>query len=126
MRLLRRAVVIVAILLCVVISGVAKKKEAKPLDWKTGTLIAINTQRVEPSLETWRYDIDDGTYVWTLGRDTEVGRNIFTGHRDHPLNVTINTAVKFAIDADSGYLRDEQGKEHKLSIKAKTLKKAGQ
>ena len=126
MTINNRSVLIVALLLCGTMSGFAKKKDVKPHDWKTGMLIAANAQRVEPALETWRYEIDDGNYVWTLGRDIEVGRNFFTGHHDKPLSVTINTPVKFAIGEDVGYLQDEQGKEHKVSVKAKALKQAKQ
>ena len=42
--------------------------------------------------------------------------------RDKALDVTVNGLVQFAIDGSTCYLRDEEGKEHRLSVKKKTAK----
>ena len=60
------------------------------------------------------YTIDDGKFVWELMRT-------MTSRGDKPLRVTVNTDVQFAIEGYDAYLKDEDGKEHKLSVWKKTL-----
>ena len=61
------------------------------------------------------YTIDDGKYVWVVTRH-------MTKKDDKPLNITVNSPVKFAIEKKVCYLLDEQGEEHKLTVERKTLK----
>jgi hypothetical protein len=105
---------------------------AKDRAWTTGTLVSAETERdprsvgvpptliTGPKIVTLRndvtyYTIDDGKHVWTVSRR-------MTKKDDKPLNVTINTPVKFAIEKKACYLLDEQGEEHKLVVERKILK----
>lgn len=42
--------------------------------------------------------------------------------RDKASDVTINGPIQFAIEGSTCYLRDAEGKEHKLSIEKKVAK----
>ena len=105
---------------------------AKNRTWRTGTLVNAETQSeprtigipptiiTGPKIKTLRndvtfYTIDDGKYVWVVSRH-------MTNKDDKPLNVTINTPVKFAIEKKACYLLDEQGEEHKLRLERKLPK----
>jgi len=61
------------------------------------------------------YIIDDGGMVWELYRT-------MTSPGDKPLRVTVNSPVQFAIEGDDAYLKDEDGKEYRLTVNKKTAK----
>ena len=105
---------------------------AKERAWTTGTLVNAATERdsravgvpptivTGPKIVTLRndvtyYTIDDGKYMWVVTRR-------MTKKDDKPLQVTIDTPVKFAVEKKTCYLLDEQGEEHKLRVEKKTLK----
>jgi hypothetical protein len=94
--------------------------------WQTGTLLDSNTQtgsRVHANgygVDSSRndltyYRIDSGNMIYVVTRSL---RN----RRDKALDVTINRPVQFAIDGADCYLRDDKGKEHKLTIEKKIAK----
>ena len=104
----------------------AAAKDQPARAWKTGTLLDVQTERgsrvvgANGNVATHRddrmyYTIDDGKFVWELMRT-------MTMRGDKPLRVTVNTDVQFAIEGDDAYLKDEDGKEHKLSVSKKTAK----
>ena len=105
---------------------------AKDRAWITGTLVNADTERdtrnvgipptpiTGPKIATMRndvtfYTIDDGKYLWVVSRH-------MTKKDDKPLNVTLNSQVKFAIEKKSCYLLDDQGEEHKLTVERKRPK----
>jgi hypothetical protein len=61
------------------------------------------------------YKIDTGSMAFVCARTL---RN----RRDKTLDVTINRPVQFAIEGSTCYLKDEEGKEHKLSLEQKMAK----
>ena len=91
--------------------------------WKTGMLLDSSTQtgsRVvgdEDRVVTLRndltyYRIDAGDIVYVVARTLR-------SRRDKALDVTINRPVHYVIDGSNCYLRDDEGKEHKLTIEKK-------
>ena len=105
---------------------------SKDRAWTSGTLVNAVTERdsrtvgvpptivTGPKVVTLRndvtyYTIDDGKYVWVVSRR-------MTRKDDKPLRVTVNAAVKFAIEKKTCYLLDEQGEEHRLVVEKKALK----
>jgi hypothetical protein len=103
--------------------AVAKSKDR---GWQSGTLLDSNTQtgvRVHgdsDEVNSFRndrtyYRIDAGSMVYVVARSL---RN----PRDKALDVTINRAVQFAIDGAYCYLKDDEGKEHKLTVEQKIAK----
>ena len=107
---------------------------AKDRDWTTGMLMDSEMERgtrivtIPPIVGSGQspmiatvpndltlYAIDDGKYVFV------VSRRILTV-REKPLELTVNSPVKFAIEKSHCYLLDEEGKEHKLLEEKKTLK----
>jgi hypothetical protein len=94
--------------------------------WQTGTLLDSNTEtgsRVYGNaygVNTLRndrtyYRIDAENMIYVVARSLK-------NRRDKALDVTINRPVQFAIDGSSCYLRDDEGKEHKLTIEKKIAK----
>ncbi len=63
------------------------------------------------------YTIDEGKMIWICGRT-------MTSRHDKMLKLTINAKIKFAIEGDNCYLMDEDGKEHKVGLERKEVKKA--
>ena len=61
------------------------------------------------------YQIDTAKTAYFVARTLR-------SRRDKALDVTVNGLVQFAIDGSTCYLRDEEGKEHRLSVKKKTAK----
>jgi len=101
--------------------------------WITGTLVNAETESgsrnvaipptiiTGPKIKTLRndvtyYTIDDGKYRWVVSRH-------MTKKDDKPLDVTVDSPVKFAIEKKDCYLLDNQGEEHKLKVERKTLKR---
>jgi len=123
-RLLYSALVIV------VFSAVSMAKDRA---WITGTLVNAQTESgsrnigipptiiTGPKIKTLRndvtyYTLDDGKFRWVVSRH-------MTKKDDKPLDVTIDSPVKFAIEKKDCYLLDNQGEEHKLKVERKTLKR---
>ena len=52
-----------------------------------------------------------------------VARSLRSKH-DKALDITINSHIQFAIEGQTCYLRDEEGKEHTLSVEKKIAKTA--
>ena len=101
--------------------------------WKTGTLRNV-TEKSQPYVYGWRshngvgrtvttvyivwqFTIENAKYIYTAEMKTK--------HRDEALDVTINTPVTFAVVGMDLYLRDAEGKAHKLAIETKTLRTKG-
>jgi hypothetical protein len=103
-------------------------KDKKPLEWRTGTLLDSSTERgtrhvpINGNIQEMRndqsyYEIDDGEkYVYVVRRS-------MTSRWDKPIPLTVNAPIKFAIDGSDLLLLDEKGKQHRLAIEKKTLKK---
>ncbi len=126
-----RLLVLISLLMLVALAPatVAAAKKIPDSAWQTGTLRNVtndtNSRLVgmynngygmvgEKVRIVWHYIIDAGQYVYESERTTR--------RHDKPLNLTINGPVKFAVDGMDLYLRDEDGKVHKLTIATKTLK----
>ena len=111
------------ILTAVVPFAYAKDKERA---WQDGILLDSSTEKGtrlvgnEYGVTTLRndvmyYQIDSEKMAYVVARTLR-------SRRDKPLEVTINGNVQFAIDGSTCYLRDEKGKEHKLSVEKKIAK----
>lgn len=98
----------------------------KSRSWQDGILVDTSTERGtrlaptnygEISLrdDVTYYQIDAGNLVYVVARTLR-------SRRDKALDLTINTHVQFAIEGATCYLRDAEGKEHKLSIEKKIAK----
>ena len=61
------------------------------------------------------YQIDTAKTAYVVARTLR-------SRRDKALDVTVNGLVQFVIDGSTCYLRDEEGKEHRLSVEKKTAK----
>lgn len=61
------------------------------------------------------YQIDTGKMAYIVARTLR-------SRRDKALDVTINAHVQLAIEGSTCYLRDDQGKEHKLTVEKKIAK----
>ena len=105
---------------------------AKDRAWITGTLVNADTERdsrsvgipptiiTGPKVATMRndvtyYTIDDGKYRWVVSRH-------MTKKDDKPLDLAIDSPVKFAIEKKTCYLLDDKGEEHKLTVERKRPK----
>jgi hypothetical protein len=105
---------------------------AKDRNWMNGTLLDEQTQRGTRTVgipstygsgplitslpnDVVTYVIDDGKYIWVIAQH-------ITNKRGHPLELTVNGPVKFAIEGHDCYVLDEQQKEHKLPVEKKVLK----
>ena len=111
------------LLLVVSISMVCVAKDKKPIEWITGTLLDVSSERGKRfanghSLrdDVTYYTIDDGQkYVYVMKRTLK--------HRgDKELRVTVNAPIKFAIDGDGFLVMDDDGKTHSLSLLKRTLR----
>ncbi|MGC2695405.1 MAG: hypothetical protein WA738_06400 [Candidatus Angelobacter sp.] len=116
--------------LILLLSGIcfAKPKTDKPIEWITGTLLDISTERgsrvagSDGNVDTYRndstfYTVDSGDkYIYVFRRG-------LTSHRDKELNVTINAPIKFAAEGDGFLIMDDTGKPHKVSLVKKALRK---
>ena len=116
-------IVLVLFYLSIVPSMHAKSTDR---DWKDGIILDSNTERGTRVVPTGNgeishrndvtyYQIDDGKIVYVVART-------LLSRRDSALDVTINGHVQFAIEGATCYLRDSEGKEHKLSIEKKIAK----
>lgn len=122
-----KTIVSVVLLLMMAVSASAKK-DKKPLEWKTGTLLDAATERgtrhvpINGSLQELRNDqsyyvIDDGE------KYTYLVRRSMTSRWDHALRVTINAPVKFAVDGHDILLIDDEGKQHRLAIEQRAIRR---
>ena len=116
---MRRTLLVVFVLL-VAAAGLTAAK--RPRQWQTGKLMNVGSEDkvrlvygTSHRYEVWTYTIDDGKFVWDVGRELHL-------RGDSPLDVTVNTPVKFAIEGHDCFLQDEHEKEHKLFVLKKTLK----
>jgi hypothetical protein len=125
-----------AILLCLVTVAVVAKADDR--NWQTGTLMASQKQQVpagstavtttdgsennrgDYSQNTIKTKSDDyDTYqVFTIqsGNITYVVREHLFFPWSKPADLTLGKPVRFALDNNSMYLLDSDGKEHKVSI----------
>jgi hypothetical protein len=101
----------------------AKEKERA---WQDGVLLDSSTETGTRligngnGIDTMRndvtyYQVDNGKMIYVVARSL---RN----RRDKALDVTINRHVQFAIEGSTCYLRDQEGKEHKLTVEKKIAK----
>jgi hypothetical protein len=103
-------------------------KDKKPIEWKTGTLLDMTTHKGSRYVgdrdggysarnDQSYYEIDDGEqYIYVVRRS-------MTTRWDKTVVLTVNGPVKFAIDGSNMLLLDDKGKQHKLAIEKRTLKK---
>ena len=107
----------------------AVPEESGPKDrWSTGTLIDTTAEKglrlwssssgmtVEKRNDATYYEIDAGEVIY-------VAKRTLTKRWDKQIKVTINAPVKFMVDGSSLFLLDEDGKQHKMSVEKKILKK---
>jgi hypothetical protein len=111
-------------LLLLLLPALAYAKDKKPIEWHTGTLLDSSTERGTRVVDgnglrndQAYYQIDDGErYVYIVRRS-------MTSKWDKPIPLTINAPIKFALDGDDMLILDEKGKQHRLAIEKKILKK---
>jgi hypothetical protein len=118
---------LLVLLLCLSTVAIAKKSE--PV-WQTGTLLDQSSEnRCRTSGDIYNgtgsidsrcstvtsYKVDAGELIYIFSRTT------FLRH-DRPLNVTVNTPIKFSLDGQKSYIQDEQGKSHEVRLIQKTKK----
>ena len=113
----RTAVCCLLLLSLMTLIAAAKGKEKKPIEWRTGTLLDVSSERITGRADMTRYTIDDGQkYIYVLTRK-------LTMYWDKELAVTVKRPVKFAIVGDEEFLLlDEKGKAHKLSLQKRSLR----
>src|SRR5215813_4026867 len=80
-------------------------------DWKTGTLIAVESDNDTIHTRLLTYKIDDGQMIWVASRTMYL--------RDKPLNVTVNAPIKFTVEGNHVFVLDDNQKEHKLTLEHK-------
>lgn len=106
-----------------VLSIVCLAKDKKPVEWITGTLLDVSSERGNRYVngDSFRndvtyYTIDDGQkYIYVMKRTLH--------HRhDKELRVTIGAPIKFAIDGDGFIVMDDDGKTHSLSLQKRALR----
>lgn len=116
------------LVLVIALTGVATVHAKKELQWQNGRLLDSNTATgsrlvgINGNLQERRndrtyYQIETDQYVYVVSRS-------LVRRRDKPLDVTINGPVRFAIDGLDVVLKDDDGKEHKLTLEKKILKSA--
>ena len=110
------------IILLFFVSILAAAKDKPPVQWQTGRLTDISSERgrrvTDRRDDHVYYTIDAGDIVYVAERG-------LSSRWDKPLRVTINKDVRFHIKDQSLYLEDEEGKEHKLTIEKQIAKQAG-
>jgi hypothetical protein len=97
--------------------------------WQSGTLVDVRTEtgsrlvgRMSAGAGTLSTRRNDATfYTVETPEYTYLAKRTMTRRNDKPLLVTVNTAVKFALEGVTVYLLDESGREHKLTLEKKTL-----
>ncbi len=108
--------------------------EKKPRVWQQGTLKDVTSetgsrlggvysgrQGSTPGHGSIGSQRNDATfYVIESGDYTYIAKRTLISYRDKQLPLTVNDAVKFAVEKDDFYLQDDRGKEHKLTIEKKT------
>lgn len=120
-------IMLCGLLVCSIASLSARAKD-KERAWQDGILLDSTTQtgsRVVGSggnVSTLRNDL---TYyqIDTPSMTYIVARSLRSKH-DKALDITINSHIQFAIEGQTCYLRDEEGKEHTLSVEKKIAKTA--
>lgn len=65
---------------------------------------------------------DYQTYVIEAGQYVYMCQQRLRGRRSKPVVLTVNGPVQFAIEKDSLYIKDEDGREHETKIVKKILK----
>jgi hypothetical protein len=122
-RRLRALLSFILILLTVVPFVHAKDKHR---DWQEGIVMDSSTEKGTRllgdanSLLTLRNDVT--YYQIDTAKTAYVVARTLRSRRDKALDVTVNGLVQFVIDGSTCYLRDEEGKEHRLSVEKKTAK----
>ncbi|HEY6252462.1 MAG TPA: hypothetical protein VI685_21105 [Candidatus Angelobacter sp.] len=99
-------------------------KEKKPIEWITGTLLEVSSERGNRFVDgdslrndITYYTIDDGQkYIYVLKRTLR-------RRRDKELVVTEKAPIKFAIISDEEFLiMDDKGETHKLSLQKRSAR----
>ena len=123
MQSISRLFTVLLLLLSVTMVATAKDKQRL---WQDGVLLDSDTSRgtrianFGDDIQTLRndltyYQIDSGKMVYVVARSLR-------SRRDKALDITINGHVHFAIEGDTCYLQDDNGKEHKLTVEKKIAK----
>lgn len=118
----------IVLVLAMALMAAATLHAKKELQWQNGRLLDSNTDTgsrlvgINGNLQERRndrtnYQIETDQYVYVVSRS-------LVRRRDKPLDVTINGPVRFAIDGLDVVLKDDKGKEHKLTLEKKILKSA--
>jgi hypothetical protein len=109
--------------LVLVLSALCLAKDNKPIEWLTGTLLDVSSERGNRFAdgESYRndvsyYTIDDGQkYIYVMKRT-------LSRRGDKELRVTVNAPIKFAIQGDGFIVMDDDGKMHSLSLQKRALR----
>src|SRR5579864_795659 len=106
------------------VSLLCAAKEKKPIEWITGTLLEVSSERGSRLVDgdslrndVTYYTIDDGQkYIYVLKRTLR-------RRREKELLVTEKTPIKFAIISDEEFLvMDDKGETHKLSLQKRSAR----
>jgi hypothetical protein len=93
--------------------------------WQTGTLrdlttdrdsklIGLNGMLVQAQFVITHYFIESSAYIYEA--------DLRSRAKDKQPPVTVNAPIKFALVGNDFFIRDEDGKEHKLMLMKKTVK----
>lgn len=113
-----------AFLLFLAASLLCAAKDKKPIEWITGTLLEISSERGSRFVDgdslrndVTYYTIDDGQkYIYVLKRTLR-------RRADKELVVTEKAPVKFAIVSDEEFLLvDDKGEIHKLHLQKRSAR----
>jgi hypothetical protein len=123
MRNLTRFLSVVLVCLSISTVSLAKDKERAwqdgvllDSDTKTGTRVVGSAGSINTLRNDLTYDqLDTGKMIYVVARTLR-------RRSDNALDVTINGHVQFAIEGSTCYLKDDKGKEHKLSVEKKIAK----
>lgn len=105
-------------------SVLSAAKEKKPIEWITGTLLEVSSERGNRFVDgdslrndITYYTIDDGQkYIYVLKRTLR-------RRRDKELVVTEKAPIKFAIISDEEFLiMDDKGETHRLSLQKRSAR----
>jgi len=103
---------------------------AKDRAWQTGKLLDIQTERVLVKGSTtgdqrFHYTIESGNLVYTVSHypnNRKVPAFYDAMKPAKPADLTVNGAVKFAIEKGKFYLQDDAGRDIKVELVKKALK----
>ena len=115
-----------ALSLFVLVSTLCAAEDKKPIEWLTGTLLHVSSERSSRLVHggsyrnnVTHYTVKDGQrYIYVLKRSLR-------RRTDKELVVTVNASIRFAITSDENFLLiDDKEETHKVSLPKRSLRAA--